>query len=95
MQLILENIWALYEAIVAGRDREKVEKIVNSLQLKVSNRDLRSTDSKQQLTAIFSQWLPMAESLLKMVCLKLPPPTELSDERAEKLMCSRFLLPLL
>ena len=90
VQLILENIWALYEAIVNGRDKEKVEKIVNSLNLKVSPRDLRSTDPKQQLPAIFSQWLPLAQSLLSMVCLKLPPPTELTEERAEKLMCSRY-----
>jgi ribosome assembly protein 1 len=75
--------------VVGGRDREKVEKIVNSLNLKVSNRDLRSTDPKQQLSAIFSQWLPVAPALLKMVCKKLPSPTELSDEHAEKLMCSR------
>ncbi len=55
VQLILDNIWALYDAIVAGRDKEKLEKIVGSLQLKVSARDLRSTDTKQQLQAIFSQ----------------------------------------
>jgi translation elongation factor EF-G len=55
VQLILDNIWALYDAIVAGRDKEKFEKIVGSLQLKVSARDLRSTDTKQQLQAIFSQ----------------------------------------
>ena len=89
VQLILENIWALYDAIVNGRDKEKLEKIVNSLQLKVSPRDLRSTDTKQQLLAIFSQWLPLAQALLRMVCLKLPAPSELSDERAEKLMCSK------
>ena len=91
VQLILDNIWALYEAVVNGRDRDKVEKIVASLNLKVSNRDLRSTDPKQQLTAIFSQWLPMAQALLSMVCKKLPPPTVLTDERAEKLMCSRWV----
>jgi translation elongation factor EF-G len=68
----------------------QVEKIVASLQLKVSNRDLRTTDPKQQLSAIFSQWLPLAQSLLAMVCKKLPPPTQLSEERAEKLMCSRY-----
>ena len=90
VQLILDNIWALYEAVGGGRDREKVEKIVASLNLKVSNRDLRSTDPKQQLTAIFSQWLPMAPALLTMVCKKLPAPTVLTGERAEKLMCSRL-----
>lgn len=87
VQLILENIWSLYEVILNGRDKEKLQKMVDSLKIKVSPRDMRSTDLKQQLMAVFSQWLPLAASLLEIVCMKLPAPTELSEERAEKLMC--------
>jgi ribosome assembly protein 1 len=61
--------------------------MVDSLKIKISPRDMRSTDAKQQLMAVFSQWLPLATSLLSMVCSKLPAPTDLSEERAEKLMC--------
>merc|ERR1719187_200100 len=89
VQLVLDNIWAVYEAIVLRKDKEKLEKIVSSLSLKVSPRDLRSTDCRQQLVAVFSSWLPLAASVLAMVCRKLPSPVEMSQERVEKLMCSR------
>jgi ribosome assembly protein 1 len=41
-----------------------MNKIVESLGIKVTTRDLRHTDSKVQLQAICSQWLPLAKSVL-------------------------------
>ena len=64
VSLILENIWTLYESILGGTDNEKIEKIINTLNIKVSPRDLRSNDKRQKLSAIFSQWLPLAKVLL-------------------------------
>ena len=52
-------------------------------------RDLRSTDAKQKLSAIMTQWLPLTKSLLNMVVKNLPSPAEIKDERAEQLMCSK------
>ena len=89
VSLILENIWTLYESILVGRDNEKVQKIVNQLNIKVSPRDMKTNDSKQKLSAIFSQWLPLANVLLKTVIQKLPSPKDIKEERAEQLMCSK------
>ncbi|KAJ7311059.1 hypothetical protein JRQ81_006657 [Phrynocephalus forsythii] len=85
VQLVLENIWSLYEA-VTKRDKEKIEKIVTSLGLKIGARELRHTDPKVQLNAICSQWLPVSEAVLSMVCRKLPSPLDIPAERVEKLM---------
>jgi len=89
VQLVLDNIWAVYEAVVLRKDKEKLEKIVAALSLKVSPRDLRSNDCRQQLVSVFSSWLPLATAVLSMVCKKLPSPDQLGPERSEKLMCSR------
>ncbi|KAI5101216.1 elongation factor-like GTPase 1 [Silurus meridionalis] len=86
VQLVLDNIWSLYDAVVIRRDKEKVEKMVTSLGLKVMARDLRHSDPKVLLSAICSQWLPLSQAVLSMVCEKLPSPTEMSSERVEKLM---------
>ena len=89
VSLVLENIWAVYEAVVVRKDKERLEKIVSSLSLSVAARDLRSTDSKQQLAAVFSAWLPLAAAILSMVVNRLPSPAHLGPDRAEKLLCSR------
>lgn len=86
VQLVLDNIWSLYDAVVIRRDKEKVEKMVTSLGLKVMARDLRHSDPKVLLSAICSQWLPLSQAVLSMVCEKLPAPTEVSSEKVEKLM---------
>ncbi|XP_060797104.1 elongation factor-like GTPase 1 isoform X1 [Neoarius graeffei] len=86
VQLVLDNIWSLYDAVVIRRDKEKVEKMVTSLGLKIMARDLRHSDPKVLLCAICSQWLPVSQAVLSMVCEKLPAPTEVSCERVEKLM---------
>lgn len=93
MQLVLDNIWSLYDAVVTNRsvkcfckdvlplshhlqlsdvcitrDKEKVEKIVSSLGLKVMTRDLSHSDPKVLLSAICRQWLPVSSAVLCILC---------------------------
>ncbi|XP_060924303.1 elongation factor-like GTPase 1 [Limanda limanda] len=86
VQLVLDNIWSLYDAVVTRRDAEKVEKVVTSLGVKVMARDSRHSDPKVLLAAICSQWLPVSQAVLSMVCEKLPSPLDIAAERVEKLM---------
>ncbi|XP_042679841.1 elongation factor-like GTPase 1 isoform X2 [Centrocercus urophasianus] len=86
VQLVLDNIWSLYEAVMK-RDKEKIEKIVTSLGLKIGPRESRHADPKVHLNAICSQWLPISDAVLSMVCSKLPSPLDITAERVEKLMC--------
>uniref|UniRef100_A0A1A8JE88 Elongation factor-like 1 n=2 Tax=Nothobranchius kuhntae TaxID=321403 RepID=A0A1A8JE88_NOTKU len=86
VQLVLDNIWSLYDAVVTRRDKAKVEKVVTSLGLKVMARDLSHSDPKVLLSAICRQWLPVSEAVLLMVCKKLPSPLDMASERVEKLM---------
>lgn len=46
------------------RDREKIDKIVTSLGLKIGAREARHSDPKVQLSAICSQWLPISHAVL-------------------------------
>lgn len=46
------------------RDKEKTEKIVSSLGLKILPRDMRHSDGRVQLQAICSQWLPVSNAVL-------------------------------
>ncbi|XP_049573359.1 elongation factor-like GTPase 1 isoform X3 [Syngnathus scovelli] len=86
VQLVLDNIWSLYNAVVTHRDKEKVEKVLASLGVKVMARDSRHSDPKVLLSAICSQWLPVSQAVLSMVCNKLPSPLHIAAERVEKLM---------
>src|SRR5271170_1402933 len=63
------------------RDSEKVEKIVKTLNLKILPRDLRAKDTRNLLTAIFSQWLPLSTSVLLTVINKLPSPIQAQSDR--------------
>ncbi|PVD19820.1 hypothetical protein C0Q70_20311 [Pomacea canaliculata] len=89
VQFVLENIWAMYDAIVEKRDKEMTEKIIKSLGLKVAPRDMKHSDSRVQLQAIAAQWLPVSNAVLAVVAEQLPSPLQMSEERVEKLMCSQ------
>lgn len=90
VQLVLENIWAVYDTIIVRKDKVKLLKIIENLNIKMTSRDLRHTDSRIQLQALYSQWLPLSLAVLNMVCEKLPSPADLTEERVERLMCSRM-----
>ncbi|XP_075235749.1 elongation factor-like GTPase 1 [Lycorma delicatula] len=88
VQLVLDNIWAVYDTVMIRKEKEKLLKIVESLNIKMTSRDLRHTDARVQIQALCSQWLPLSTAVLDMVCEKLPSPKDLSEEKVEHLMCS-------
>jgi len=66
------------------------------LNLKIPPRDLRSKDTRNLLTAIFSQWLPLSTSVLLTVIEKLPSPIDAQTERTNLILESqphRDLIP--
>lgn len=70
-----------------ARDKEKVEKVVTSLGVKVVARDSRHSDPKVLLSAICSQWLPVSRAVLCILCLYISSINTMES----KLMC--FNLP--
>lgn len=90
VSMVLENIWSVYDVVYIRKDSVLMDKILSSLNIKLSKRDLNSSDAKLKLQSIFHQWLPLSENVLNSVCKLLPSPKDLSDERIERLMCSNL-----
>ncbi|XP_060804573.1 elongation factor-like GTPase 1 [Amyelois transitella] len=88
VQVILDNLWNVYETIVTRNEKEKVPVMCEKLGIKLTARDLRHTDTRIQLQSLMMQWLPLSLTVLNMVCRKLPSPKEILPEKVEKLMCS-------
>ncbi|PKC16858.1 P-loop containing nucleoside triphosphate hydrolase protein [Rhizophagus irregularis] len=91
VQLVLENIWSIYDSIIINNNREKIEKIVKTLNLKILPRDMRSKDTRNLLTTIFTQWLPLSSALPSPVVaqpVRLPkmlyPNTDMPEKPANE-----------
>eukprot|EP00842_Homolaphlyctis_polyrhiza_P004215 jgi/Hompol1/4795/HPOL_001844-RA len=74
VQFALENIWAVYQSTLIEPDREKVEKIVKALNIKILPRDLKSKDLRGLAQNVMSQWLPLSRSVLLAVVQHVPSP---------------------
>ncbi|KAL5114159.1 Cytoplasmic GTPase/eEF2-like protein (ribosomal biogenesis) [Pleosporales sp. CAS-2024a] len=85
VQLVLHNIWAIYEATTGGNngkgDATMVDKITTSLNLNLPAHILRSRDPRALLTALFAAWLPLSTALLVSVTEYLPSPPKAQAER--------------
>ncbi|KAF1999886.1 ribosome biogenesis protein Ria1 [Amniculicola lignicola CBS 123094] len=85
VQLVLDNIWAVYAATTGGNngkgDPSMVEKITKSLSLTIPNHILRSRDPRALLTTLFAAWLPLSTALLVSVIESLPSPPRAQAER--------------
>ncbi|KAG9307484.1 hypothetical protein G9A89_017314 [Geosiphon pyriformis] len=86
VQFVLENIWAVYDSVILNNDREKIEKIVKALNLKILPRDMRSKDTRTLLTSIFTQWLPLSTAYALAVIDKLPSPVVAQPRRLPKIL---------
>lgn len=85
VQFILDNIWTIFEA-VENNDKEKIDKIVKSLNLKILPRDLKSKDTRAVQSTICSTWLPLAQTVLYSIVEQLPSPLEAQKVRLPKLL---------
>lgn len=84
VQLILENIWKFYETIVTHKDKEKTVSMAESLNIDVAR--LRFGDANTVLRTIFGRWMPLSSTILDLICEKLPPPNNLSEEKIDNLI---------
>jgi ribosome assembly protein 1 len=83
VQLILSNIWDVYQAVMEDRDIEKIQKIVTLLKVQVLPRELKSKETRNTLKTILSQWLPLASTVVTVVKNHLPSPSEAQRYRLE------------
>ncbi|KAI0916977.1 hypothetical protein AcW1_007709 [Taiwanofungus camphoratus] len=86
VQFILDNIWAVYDAVVVNPNSDKVSKIVTTLNLKIPPRDLKSKDTRQVLSLIFSQWLSLSTCVIQAVVDIVPPPSIAQRTRIPKML---------
>ncbi|KAK3333627.1 hypothetical protein B0T19DRAFT_131594 [Cercophora scortea] len=90
VQLVLDQIWAVYKATTGGDDGKGdpvlFEKITKSLNLTIPPHVLRSRDPRVLLTAVFSAWLPLSVALLVSVVESLPSPITAQAERLPELL---------
>ncbi|KAG6868225.1 hypothetical protein C0993_006001 [Termitomyces sp. T159_Od127] len=86
VQFVLENIWAVYEAVVLNPNQEKVVKIVAALNLKILPRDIKSKDTRNLLFLIFSQWLPLSTCVTQSVIDVVPAPFLAQRTRIPKIL---------
>lgn len=85
VQLVLEQIWSVYTATTGGDkgkgDPAMVEKITQSLSLKLPLHLIRSRDPRAILLALFSAWLPLSTAVLVSVIEHVPAPPEAQAKR--------------
>jgi len=90
VQLVLDNIWAVYSATVGGDDGKGdpalLEKITKSLSITIPPHIIRSKEPRALLTAVFGAWLPLSTALLVTVIDLLPSPPSAQAVRMEALI---------
>ncbi|KAI0304395.1 P-loop containing nucleoside triphosphate hydrolase protein [Multifurca ochricompacta] len=74
VQFVLENVWAVYDAILLNPNPDKANKIVSTLNLKIPPRDLNSKDGNNLLSLIFTQWLPLSTTIVQTIIDIIPSP---------------------
>ncbi|KFY25265.1 hypothetical protein V491_01839, partial [Pseudogymnoascus sp. VKM F-3775] len=90
VQLVLEQVWAVYEATTGGDkgkgDPVMTEKITKSLGISLSPQLKRSRDPRAILTALFASWLPLSTAMLVSVIESLPSPPAAQASRLPSLI---------
>ena len=83
VQFILDPLWRLYDLILVRKDAEKLQGVLQKLDLVIAPKDLAtlSHDSKNTLTVVMNAWLPLDKALLSMAVRALPSPIEAQRDK--------------
>jgi ribosome assembly protein 1 len=65
---------------------ERVPKIVSALDLKISPRELKTRDSRQLLSTIFSQWLSLSACIIQAIIDIVPAPSVAQRTRIARMI---------
>jgi ribosome assembly protein 1 len=92
VQLVLENIWAVYQATVGGPEKRGDEALLNkilaSLSITLPAHVLKSRNPQNILTTLFAKWLPLSTAMLISVIEQLPSPPSAQAARMPALFDS-------
>ncbi|RSH81559.1 Cytoplasmic GTPase/eEF2-like protein (ribosomal bioproteinsis) [Saitozyma podzolica] len=76
VQFVLDNLWRVYDTVLGDYNPDAVQKIVTAQSIKISPRDLKSKDTRNLLTLIMQQWLPLSTTTFQAVIDVIPSPTD-------------------
>jgi ribosome assembly protein 1 len=88
VQLILEQVWKVYEAIAeqGNGDSEPLEKVTKALNINIPPQVKRSKEPRLMLTTVFDSWLPLSTAVLVSVVELLPSPPTAQAKRLPELL---------
>lgn len=88
-QLILDNIWPVYEATAKETwDQARLERIASGLAVRLPLRELKARDGRTVLRSIMTSWLPLAETAFAAIVDQLPDPVAAARTRIPALLPS-------
>lgn len=70
---------------------EKITKIISALGVKIRPQELKTKEYRSLLTAILSQWLPLAPATFRAVVEVVPPPSQAQAVRIPKMLHPELL----
>ncbi|KAL7752240.1 Cytoplasmic GTPase/eEF2-like protein (ribosomal biogenesis) [Sorochytrium milnesiophthora] len=103
VQFMFDNVWAVYEACGLGVasevpdqiSKERVDKIIAALKLKINPRELKTKDSRILASVLMSSWLPLSPAALLAAVECLPNPAAAQHLRLPRLLHPQDFTPTL
>lgn len=84
--MILEPIWQLYDIGITQSDPEKAAKMAaRGIGVEIGAREINVRDPRSTIQAILRQWLPLPDSILRMVVRCIPNPIDAQQARIKTL----------
>ena len=78
VDFIMKNIYKVYQVVTVDQDLEKIQKMVKSLNLNISEKDLNQSmltkNPSLVLRTIMREWLPIPQTIYDVIIRELPNP---------------------
>ena len=93
VDFIMKNIYKVYQVVTIDQDLEKIQKMVKSLNLNVSEKDLNQNMLNKNpnivLRSIMREWLPIPQTVYDVIIKELPNPIQGIQNKIDLLFPNR------
>lgn len=85
--LVLNPLWKIYETLIINQEMNAtLEYVKTEFEITLVNREINSRDLRSTLQSIMRKFLPLADSILRMVIRNMPNPRDAQKIRVKTLL---------
>ena len=91
VKMVLSTLWKVYKSVYQ-RNEETLKMILNTIQITLTPRELKTSDDGSLVKLIMSRWLPLYKAILSWISIRSVTPRDCGEDPSFTFFSSEYAI---